>query len=351
MGLTWALVIATYNRPKELKYCVECALLQTARPKELIIVDASEHWTESRDAIQGILDKKGCGIRLFYQPAKIKGQSAQRNQALTMATADVLFMFDDDTYMFKQCAERILAIYEVDTRFDVAGVKVSQAIARPGLNATDIADVGQSRQARNALRQFMAAANRRMVYALCGSFAPVISRPVPQPVKSLFPHTTSTTLLEGFCLSVRRCVAQKELFDAAILVNAHEDQEACLRFLRHGALVWLHEPLLFHARAPRSKDLDRQGQLYGAFWQLNHAYINVKLYSTDKSIRRRIRQANFGASIISLLHGAVRRNFSQYRGVRLAQSSVRRILRARNAGELVVYFSEETERLTRIINS
>ena len=46
-GLSWSIVVATYNRPDVLKISIELALNQTLRPKEVIIVDASEYWRET----------------------------------------------------------------------------------------------------------------------------------------------------------------------------------------------------------------------------------------------------------------------------------------------------------------
>ena len=56
----------------------------------------------------------------------------QRNQGIALATADILFLIDDDSLMYPGCAGRIMAIYEADRDGAVAGVQATLAAAPPG---------------------------------------------------------------------------------------------------------------------------------------------------------------------------------------------------------------------------
>ena len=46
----------------------------------------------------------------------------QRNQAIDLATSDILFFFDDDSLMHPRCAEEIMRVYEADSRALVQAV-------------------------------------------------------------------------------------------------------------------------------------------------------------------------------------------------------------------------------------
>ncbi len=47
----WALVLSTYRRRDVLMLCLQAALAQTRPPAEIIIVDASADWEETRDQV------------------------------------------------------------------------------------------------------------------------------------------------------------------------------------------------------------------------------------------------------------------------------------------------------------
>lgn len=345
-ALSWGLVIATYNRADVLQRCVRCALRQTRQPTEVIVVDSSDDWAVTRGAISELMAGEGRGIRLVYEQARTRGAAAQRNQAIESATADILFLYDDDTLMYGRCAERMLAVYERDTRNEVAGVMASPAAEAPDLRSAPHPDVGSCLPVPTPFRRLKAAVNEAMNRTFFGPFAPVEPVPVPASIRGVSAALASMSLMDGYRLTVRREVAQREPFDQTILVNAHEDQEACLRYMRHGALIWLDEPLLFHAESPRpTKTLDRRGTLYAAFWQLNHAYVNLKLYGDDPATAGRIRKAARGAALIYLAQGLLRMNFSKFRGAWAARPAVDALLQPGNRSRLAETFSAESIKL------
>lgn len=350
-ALSWGLVIATYNRADVLQRCVRCALRQTRRPVEVIVVDSSDDWSDSCRAVSDLVARDGQGVRLVYEQARTRGAAAQRNQAIESASADVLFLYDDDTLMYGRCAERMLAVYERDSGGEVAGVMASPAAEAPDLRPGPHPAEGASSPSPSPWRRFKAAINEAMNRAFFGPFAPVDSVPVPASIRDVAPNLASMSLMDGYRLTVRREVAQREPFDQTILVNAHEDQEACLRYMRHGALIWLDEPLLFHAESPRpTKTLDRRGTLYAAFWQLNHAYINLKLYGDDPATAGRIRKAARGAALIYLVQGMVRLNFSKFRGAWAARRSVDALLHPGNRASLAETFARESVTLKAAVS-
>jgi len=53
--LTWSLVVCTLNRREILLKCLEATLKQSRKPQQMIIVDASDDWQESKKLITNSL--------------------------------------------------------------------------------------------------------------------------------------------------------------------------------------------------------------------------------------------------------------------------------------------------------
>lgn len=118
--LDWSLTICTYNRAHFLVETVRCALAQTRRPLEIVIVDASDDWQGSRAALLERF-KDGWGdVGLTHVPATVRSLPFQRNQALCLASADIVFSLDDDIYLYPDAADVIMRGYEADKDEQIA---------------------------------------------------------------------------------------------------------------------------------------------------------------------------------------------------------------------------------------
>jgi glycosyltransferase involved in cell wall biosynthesis len=120
--LTWSLVVCTYKRERVLPRCVRCALASTRRPGEVIVVDASPYWQATRDAVLGEFEAANPDVNFVYVGARRASLTAQRNQGLEMTTGDVAFMLDDDSLLFPDTAEHVMAVYEADADQEVVAV-------------------------------------------------------------------------------------------------------------------------------------------------------------------------------------------------------------------------------------
>ena len=49
--MNWSLLVATYNRTKALRNCVQFAIAQSRPPAEIVIVDASDTWEAHRQMV------------------------------------------------------------------------------------------------------------------------------------------------------------------------------------------------------------------------------------------------------------------------------------------------------------
>ena len=104
--MIWSLLIATYNRPESLCRSLRFATAQSRPPAEVIVVDASDRWEEHRTMVlQQVAAHAPAAILWRYERARVRGLATQRNQAIALASGDVLFLIDDDAFMYPDCAE------------------------------------------------------------------------------------------------------------------------------------------------------------------------------------------------------------------------------------------------------
>ncbi|MGF1538277.1 MAG: glycosyltransferase family 2 protein [Elainellaceae cyanobacterium] len=256
-SLSWALLICTYKREKILPLCIKFALLQTPQPIEIIIVDASPYWEKTREAILNEFMDASPDIRWEYSGAEKRGITVQRNQALRSATADVVFLIDDDSLMYPGCAETILKIYEADSEKRIKGVQPSAASSPPlDVEIDDEAKVvgasDDTPKSKFKLLQTIQGLMWRHIFLMSadqlfipyyGSFP---SHPVPhfdEQQPSIFP----VKLFQGFRMTYRRETIEKVEFEPCLLYYASgEDLDASYRVSLHGALVEAPDAQIHH---------------------------------------------------------------------------------------------------------
>jgi GT2 family glycosyltransferase len=252
-SLTWSLVVATYNRADCLKRCVELALAQTRPPVEVIIVDASD--PSKIDPTTDVRPMAAAfpAIRWVYESARVRSLPHQRNQCLEHATADVLFMIDDDSFMFPDAAEEVMKVYEADEQRKVAGVSVNLASYPPGSASPDdngFSLGGSYRWLEEKL--FMLAGRFYMDHLIQPYDGDYPSHAIPDAVSALGAY--SIRHIYGMCMTFRREVIAAERFDEALLrYAANEDMDASYRVSRRGALVMAPRAKLFHAQSPSAR--------------------------------------------------------------------------------------------------
>lgn len=248
--MDWSLVLATYNRPAMLRTCIELAVAQTRPPREVVVVDASNGWEESREAVAAVLAQHP-EIVFEYHQAEQRSLAAQRNQGLRRATADVLFFIDDDSLMYPDCAEEVMRVYEADTAGGLAGVQTNLVTAPPGEMAID-----EPRKPSGGFSgpQGMGPVKRWLLrhvlfYQADAAFTPYTgSYPqwtLPPEVRDL--DVVTTPLFHGCRMTYRRDVIAREEFEGALRSwSAAEDLDASYRASQHGAIVTAKRARLCH---------------------------------------------------------------------------------------------------------
>lgn len=253
--LSWSLVIPTYNRPEVLEPAIVLALSQSRPPAQIIVVDASDGWRQTRDRVLAHPVVRSSPTSIEYLAASDKSSARQRNQGLLLVTSDIVFFFDDDSLMFPDCAEQIMSIYEKDPGCLVAGVQADLTDEIPaGIVLSDERKVtGSQGQLRvhNGLLHSCIGWIWRNVFLMDATklFIPYDGvyhwRPIPEQL--IRDNVRPEVLFHGCRMTFRRSVIAAEKFEWLMLSYCPgEDLDTSYRASRHGVLVTATRALLHH---------------------------------------------------------------------------------------------------------
>jgi glycosyltransferase involved in cell wall biosynthesis len=267
----YSLVIATYNRADTLLTCLRLATEQTRPPNEIVIIDASDDWYHTRQRALDEVAPRLPGTRILYQQASVRSSATQRNEAITLATTDVLFMIDDDSFMYPECAERIMAVYDADRDEHVVGVGAMESAASP-LSPQAPADGEHTAQGQPSLKDKIRWKIESLVMVerlLLPYDADYPDHPVPSEILHL--DVAATRYLNGMRMTWRAGPARKVLFDETLLkYAAAEDMDFSYRISRFGVIVNALNARLFHAQDPSARLTQHTRALLG---MTNLAYL------------------------------------------------------------------------------
>ena len=280
---TWALVIATYKRADMLVKCLRLAAEQTRPPSEIVVVDASPDWQATRQRVMDELGPQYSSIRWIYEPARIASAAAQRNQGVDLATADVVFIFDDDSLMYPDCAEQIMRVYEADRDGQIGGVQAAEVDRPPDASTT--ADEGEPaivlpKRRGNRLQRWV-----RGLLSADRIFVPYDDdypdRPLPPQVCQL--HTGRTRTMPGMTMTLRRDVAATHRFEEILADRGPEDSDITYRISRQYALAMGFAARVHHVGSPAGRFSSFSRKALGALGPI----VLHRIYSTDLNRSRR----------------------------------------------------------------
>jgi GT2 family glycosyltransferase len=328
--LTWGLAIATFDRRETLLETIGYALQQSRPPVEIVICDSSSDWSQTADDVRRLIAAHHADVRLWYGAAPTAQQTIQRNCAIDHATADVLFMIDDDAFLQRDAAEHTMRVYEAPGAQDVIAVGIGFMQDWKGLDAP----VGE----RNAYTG-SAPLRQRLGAFLFGYWTWARPRQgkhfvlprVDLPIEGL-------PCLCGAQITVRRDVIAKVRFDEHLVSGLFEDYDATFRLSKIGTVLELQEPLLYHAVAPRRGDQHRRGITARFGWILHLAYLNRRYFGDGMYVKLfcLIQWARLAS--LDLLVGLARRSFDRFIGCLYALPAILRLTAAPQAeiGNVVV---------------
>lgn len=272
-ALDWSVCIPTLNRVDVLELALKCILAQTHLPKEVVVVDASDDWEGHRDRLAPLFD--GTPIDFALLPAEERSSAVQRNQGLARATGDVVLFIDDDTLMFEDCAERLMATYASDTDQRIAAIGMThvgtlpaeaQAAAKDGAPAIARKAAGRAAAAKqlltaNRLTNFI----RRdvLMMAMDRMFVPY-DKPSQRYPGSVPDGWFGVSHLPGYGMSVRLGVAGREPFNSELLAYCpFEDLDASYRWGRHGLCLMQGDARVHHYEVASSRVTRLQATMLG----------------------------------------------------------------------------------------
>ena len=284
--LEWGLVIATYKREAILPRCLRLAAQQTVPPKEIIVVDSSPYWEKTRAKIMQELAIKYPAIEWKYVQAERASSATQRNQGIDLATADIVFLIDDDTLMYPDCAEEIMNIYTHDIAHQVVGIRGTPAQLPPD-KPTQRLDNEQLSKFKDKtklilykLRKFVDNAVGLVMNSnenfIPYDFASFSEQPLPTELKNM--AVCLVPRMHGAYMTFRRKIIKQVRFEDILIRYANlEGMDACYRASCFGVMLHALKAQMWHSPISQSVILRYTKAATSA---LNIAVLH-KLHSTD----------------------------------------------------------------------
>jgi len=284
--INWALVIPTYKREAVLEQCLRFAAAQTLPPKEIIVVDASHYWEKTQKRIMHELAVKYPAINWQYVQAKRLSSAAQRNQGIALATADIVFLIDDDSFMYPDCAEEVIRIYAQDTGHQVAGIMPKLEVLPPqpadqnAKKSHDSPPLLKKRLNKLKVIQIKLRGFAKRLIKDDDIFIPYdFTFPkysLPETLKQMAVHPVP--MIHGARMSYRKEILAEVHFEETLERYAvNEDNDVCYRASRIGMLLHALNARICHAHVS-------EGRLTHftttALWGLNQAVLH-RFHSPD----------------------------------------------------------------------
>lgn len=293
--LTWGLLTATYNRQDVLPRAVRCAVRQDPAPLEIVIIDASDNWAQTRTLVERVLEEEGSSARLVYEEAVVRSSTHQRNQGIDRARADVLFMIDDDSLMHADCARQALAIFGHPEAGSVVGLSALLDMREPDKMPAPAQPA--SRPPAAPPRPRKRGLKRRVIEWFRGTYLPDYDAPpppwdVPQSLRDSF-GCFPRRRLHGCRMVLRRAALEGYRFNETLTRYAYlEDTDLGFRLGREGMIL----------AAPRAR-ICHLGENTGRIPSRRTAIISI----TNAAYLTRKHAGNFRTNLNKIRFNAIRR--------------------------------------------
>jgi GT2 family glycosyltransferase len=283
--LSWAVVIPTYQRSQVLLRCLHFVSQQSLPAKEIIVVDASPNWQQTREQVmQNLVSQTPATTTWHYVPARQASSATQRNQGIELATADIIFLIDDDSFMYSECAAEVIHVYTHDTARQVAGV-MPKLEPLPPNDLTQITDLNQKittpgwQQTLTTIQVNLRSLAKRLIKD-DDIFIPYdFTFPkytLPANLQNLAVHTVP--MFHGARMSYRREILAQVRFEETLERYAvNEDNDVCYRASRLGMLLQVLTARICHIQVAEGR-LTRFTTT--ALWGLNQAVLH-RFHSPD----------------------------------------------------------------------
>lgn len=261
-SLTWSLVVATLNREDCLVRSLRANTSQSRPPKQVIVVDSSADWEKVRARVLTELAPRTPGVEWVYVPSDQRSLTRQRNLGFVHCTSDVAFFLDDDSFMYPDCAEEIMRVYQADVNAELGGVCAGLAAEPPpSPSAVPNGPAGETQSESPADSSGSSALSwikssmsplwyqERLFLPYDGSFHPRSVAGIPRDVG------VPVALFHGCRMTFRApAVRAAGGFQEMLVRGAYgEDADFSYRVSRQGALIMAVRARLFHEQTPAQR--------------------------------------------------------------------------------------------------
>jgi GT2 family glycosyltransferase len=324
--MDWSMVICTLNRFEVLKCALRTVLWQTRPPRQVIVVDASPDWQRCRDEVQREFAAGASAIEWIYIGSERRSLTHQRNLGLGRCTSPIVFFFDDDTFLYPDCAARILSVYERDARGEVGGVSAGLSGVNPLERTAAVpADSSPPANPYTGWRERV-----RSLWYPEQLFLPYDGQYYRRmPGWAIADRSLMTVAVFHGCRMTFRTAAVREAGGCEEVLERHcfsEDIDISHRVSQRHALLLDMDALVFHAAAPAS----RTGRIPQATLVLLNSSVLYLLHASEPvDHRSRVRRFVLGRLAIETVRDALKpwRGFPNARGAIAALRELRPLLR------------------------
>ena len=270
---TYDAVVATRNRAEALSLTLPIVLSQTRKPSRLIVVDASDNHAEAAAAVEAVRRNAGSETEVIFEPSR-PGLPHQRNRGLAFVQSPVVMFFDDDSVLYPNAAEEILAVYERDTEARIAGVSGIEAMSPP--SGVDLGyNIAEQHQREAQFRRLRNRIERRLTALKPALFlGSELNRHHKVPAWLSELDAVPVEYMTGFRMTFRTEAIRGLGFDEALGGYAlDEDIDASFTAMRSGLVVGARRAKIYHHRYPGGRpDPYRLGRMT----VLNRAHVLLK---------------------------------------------------------------------------
>lgn len=263
-----SLVIATYQRPREVVALLTTLTKLPDQPGEVIVVDGSVK-EEVGAAIAAWLNSRSLGFDLVYVKSP-PGLTRQRNVGIDASTKEFVFFLDDDCVPQAGYFEAIRQVFIEDSQKHIGAVCGSI-----------VNEMDKPLSLRWRIRFFL----RLVPRGESGKYYPTATS-VPRSLVGPFKGCRQVDIVPGGAAAYRRSALLKQRFSQYFYgYSQGEDVEMSLRLGRAWKLMWCGDAHVIHQHAPSARPPSfKKGRM-----EVENRFFIWKRFSSDASPIDRIR--------------------------------------------------------------
>ena len=115
--LSYSVVIATFERPKDLARMLTSLVAQTRQPERVVVIDSSQD-----EQTRYVVAQRERDLPLLYERAHERSAAMQRNQGAVHVITPLIAFIDDDTVLPAKLAQQMCEPFDADPGEKIGGV-------------------------------------------------------------------------------------------------------------------------------------------------------------------------------------------------------------------------------------